>query len=265
MADFLKLIKAQEELVALTEENFRKAKKMLAQLKEEAGDLKRPYVGINAGHGGVNPKTGQYVVRGKMFKHLRSDINGMKLHASENEYEWIFEGVLNRYIASKLSKRLAEEGIEYQTFHHEWRDMSLEFLSSKVNQAHRKRPMALLNELHSNATSSHNAEGFIVFTSPGETRSDAIATYLWNQMNHRLNGKMRMRKDTRSDKDVDFEAAFHMVVKTHPPAILPEFGFFDNKNDVQRIMDETIQDEYVEALVATNKFAIKLSLEKDFA
>jgi N-acetylmuramoyl-L-alanine amidase len=197
-------------------------------------------IAIRAGHGGIDPITGEYTTKGKRFTHPHMD----NLHSKDGKT--FYEGVWNRAIANLVHKKLTSLQIPSILIHHEYKDESLRSQVDKINHIHKhKHPIALLLELHSNACSSHKAEGFEVYTSPGETSSDKYATLLFQMVSERL--PIRPRTDM-SDGDPDREKNFTMIAKTWCPAILPEFLFFDNKNDIKIIMDPLIMDQYAEIL-----------------
>ena len=126
--------------------------------------------------------------------------------------------------------------------------------------------------IHVDAASSggewKNAGGWTAYTSPGRTRSDILATYLYEAAEKHLAGyaaKMEegkkngqygqnqkpFRKGT-SDGDPDKEANFYVLVRTKCAAVLTENLFQDNKADVAFLQSE----EGKKAIVALHKEAI---------
>lgn len=91
--------------------------------------------------------------------------------------------------------------------------------------------------VHVNAAGSDgkwkNARGWSVYTSPGKTKSDTLATYLYEEAKAILppDSKYYVRSDF-SDGDPDYEANFYVLTKTRCPAVLTENLFQDNKDDV---------------------------------
>ena len=79
----------------------------------------------------------------------------------------------------------------------------------------------------------HDKRGWCVYTSPGKTKGDDLATCIWNRADKNLphSNKNALRADW-SDKDPDFEAALYVLTKTACPACLTENMFQDNKEDV---------------------------------
>lgn len=91
--------------------------------------------------------------------------------------------------------------------------------------------------VHVNAAGSDgkwkNARGWSVYTSPGKTKSDTLATYLYEEAKAILppDSKYYVRSDF-SDGDPDYEANFYVLTKTRCSAVLTENLFQDNKDDV---------------------------------
>ena len=142
-----------------------------------------------------------------------------------------------------------------------------------VNQlcAHRHTERCIYVSIHVDAASSgewKNAGGWTAYTSPGRTRSDILATYLYEAAEKHLAGyaaKMEegkkngqygsnqkpFRKDT-TDGDPDKEANFYVLTRTKCAAVLTENLFMDNKSDVAFLQSE----EGKNAIVALHKEAI---------
>lgn len=142
-----------------------------------------------------------------------------------------------------------------------------------VNQlcAHRHTERCIYVSIHVDAASSgewKNAGGWTAYTSPGRTRSDILATYLYEAAEKHLAGyaanmeegkkkglygsnQKPFRKDT-SDGDPDKEANFYVLVRTKCAAVLTENLFQDNKADVAFLTSE----EGKKAIVALHKEAI---------
>lgn len=197
---------------------------------------------VRAGHGGIDPSTGKYTTKGKQWKYEK-DKMPIDLHYEDKLYKHFFEGVWNRDMATLISNELWLRDIPNVSPHHKWKDIKLYDQVNTINDWHKNNPIALLLELHSNAANTR-ARGFEIFTSPGETKSDKYAEMLYNIIDKDFD--MKMRRDT-SDGDYDKEARFTMITKTWCPAILPEFGFYDNIDDVQYIMRHDVMKRYAKA------------------
>ena len=91
--------------------------------------------------------------------------------------------------------------------------------------------------VHVNAAGSDgkwkNARGWSVYTSPGQTKSDSLATLLYDEAKTILphDSKYYVSSDF-SDGDPDYEAKFYILTHTKCPAVLTENLFQDNKDDV---------------------------------
>lgn len=104
-----------------------------------------------------------------------------------------------------------------------------------------KKIDCLYVSIHINASAKNGwdkATGFSIYTSPGETKSDILATDIFDEATKILKpfGKS-LRKDT-SDGDPDFEENFYVLRKTICPAVLTENFFQNSKNDVEFLESE---------------------------
>ena len=83
----------------------------------------------------------------------------------------------------------------------------------------------LVIALHFNGATNREAEGYEIWTSPGQTRSDRVATVMFPCLGSVCPGPGR--KDV-SDGDVDKESKFYVLIHTWAPAVLVEFGFLSH-------------------------------------
>ena len=101
--------------------------------------------------------------------------------------------------------------------------------------------------VHVNAAASdgkwHDATGWEVYTTPGKTKSDILATCLYEAA--RYNNKSKKLRADFSDGDPDKEAHLYVLKHTECPAVLTENFFQDNKKDV----DYLLSDEGFHAIV----------------
>ena len=84
-----------------------------------------------------------------------------------------------------------------------------------------------------------------MFTSPGETRSDLLATLIGNEVKDATPGWVH--RHDYSDGDLDKEARFQMLTATKVPAVLTENGFFTNYNDAVLMIDREWQEAIAKA------------------
>lgn len=135
----------------------------------------------------------------------------------------------------------------------------------------------ILVSVHCNAAGSGNewktAGGWCVYTSPGQTNADILATHVWNAANDKLKQyidrfpllksqgaydkkQVPLRADW-SDGDPDSEARFYILMNTKCPAILTESLFQDNKSDVDFLLSKEGHQAIVDLHVAGVESYIK--------
>lgn len=104
------------------------------------------------------------------------------------------------------------------------RDLEVSFvgLSRRAEIANAWKADAFIS-IHFNSASSETAHGFEIFTSPGDTHADALASAIFTRHGQQFPGQ-KQRIDT-TDGDVDKEASFTVLTKTEMPAVLVEHEF----------------------------------------
>ena len=124
-------------------------------------------------------------------------------------------------------------------------DVSLEERCKRANLWYdRCNGNCIVVSIHANAG---GGTGFEVYTSPGQTKADPIATKLIEQLQRDF-PKIKMRKDM-VDGDPDKESQFYILKHTKAPAILAENLFMDNEADCQLLMDEDFRDKLADSYV----------------
>ena len=95
--------------------------------------------------------------------------------------------------------------------------------------------------IHCNAAANRNAIGMEVWTLPGKTRSDALATAIGEALAATFPA-VPMRRDD-SDGDLDKEGRLYVLTQTICPAVLVECGFISNDAEALRLSNpETIRN-----------------------
>lgn len=173
---------------------------------------------------------------------------------SLREYKWA------REIARLIIASLKSKGYDAELVVHEENDISLKERCRRVNAWCKKlgTQNVICVSIHSNAAGSDgkwkSAGGWCVYTSPGKTKADELATELWNTANTVLEPykerfailkaqgaydcrQVPMRADW-SDGDPDYEARFAVLTGTSCPAVLTESLFQDNKADVEFLLSD---------------------------
>jgi len=178
------------------------------------------------GHGGIID--GIYQTAGK-----RSPIwsNGSQL----------FEGEFNRSIVDRLVKLCQDANIDYVNLVDTNLDISLPKRTAKANEIYRNtnKPCIYVS-IHANGFTEESANGWEVYTSKGETKSDEIATVLFEKAQAEF-PTHKMRRDTK-DGDPDKEANFYVLKHTAMPAILSENFFMTNEKECKLLMSEDGRD-----------------------
>lgn len=104
----------------------------------------------------------------------------------------------------------------------------------------------LFLSLHCNSHSSPGANGIEVFTSPGQTKADPVATQLIYALQHSFPDS-RYRTDF-ADGDPDKEAKFYVLQNSPMPAALVEFGFLSHRAENRWLRDKGVQVRLAMAL-----------------
>lgn len=102
-----------------------------------------------------------------------------------------------------------------------------------------------LISLHCNAWKTPDAEGFEVWTSPGQTRSDYLAEEIITSTKKSF--PMAKYRADMTDGDLDKESKFVVLIRTTMSAVLIEIGFLTNLNEARRISNQTNIIAYTEA------------------
>jgi len=153
---------------------------------------------------------------GTYSEHKSAIVNGKK----------VYEGFINRQIAGMLGHLLEWDGYKviYTVHPSDDRDLSLSWRVRVANQ----HPNAPLISLHSNAFNGQ-VRGWEIFTSKGHTKSDYLATCIYNEV-AKVTTDIKMRTDF-TDGDADKEVDYYVLRKTKGVAVLIETLFFDNVQD----------------------------------
>ncbi len=154
----------------------------------------------------------------------------------------LFEGEFNRAIVDRLVDYCKIKNIDYVNLVDTQEDVPLSERTKKANEIYREseKPCIYVS-VHANGYTSESANGWEVYTSEGETKSDDIATVLFNEADREF-PNYTMRKDTYSDGDVDKEANFYVLIHTAMPAILSENFFMTNERECNLLMSESGRD-----------------------
>ncbi|WP_422083493.1 N-acetylmuramoyl-L-alanine amidase [Ulvibacterium sp.] len=161
-------------------------------------------------------------------------VNGIYQTAGKRSPLWndgtqLFEGEFNRAIVNGIIQELTKFRIPYVNIAPEYRDVRLETRINRANQYSPRNSFYL--SVHSNAGGGHGSE---IFTSPGNTKSDRIAT-VFGEAYLRTFPDRKLRTDF-TDGDLDKERRFYVLTRTRMPAILTENFFMDNEEECKNIL-----------------------------
>ncbi len=149
--------------------------------------------------------------------------------------EVLYEGEFNRSIVDRLVKMCESNNIDHINLVDTAKDISL---SERVSTANRiskssEKPCIYVS-IHANGFSDEAAHGWEVYTSPGETKSDEIATILYEKADEEF--PERAMRPSNVDGDPDKEANFYVLIHTTMPAILSENFFMTNYRECHEIL-----------------------------
>lgn len=162
------------------------------------------------------------------------------------EYLW------NRQVADALLEALRDYGMDARLVVTETDDIALSTRVRRVNKVCTAEGAGnvLLVSIHANAAGDGSrwmgAKGWSCYTSPGKTRSDTVAEYLYDAFEAAFPTR-KIRKDY-SDGDRDWEANFTLLKNTKCAAVLLENFFYDNAEECAWLLKDTTKARIVAAI-----------------
>lgn len=160
-------------------------------------------------------------------------------------YEWEF----NRDMLRRVRTLLEKHGHTVRDISDPVKDVPLSARVAMANAIYAQDPAAILISFHANAG---GGEGFELYTSVGNTRSDRYARVILEEFDNSFKD-WKIRKDSTSGK----ESNFYILKNTKCPAILLELGFMDNKKDYDRLMDPAFRDRMAYSIaIALTKISL---------
>jgi N-acetylmuramoyl-L-alanine amidase len=139
-----------------------------------------------------------------------------------NDGSQLYEGEFNRAIVNGLIEELTRLKIPYVNIAPEYNDITLETRVKRANKYPAQNTFYL--SIHSNAGGGTGTE---VYSSPGQSKSDRIATIFGEEFQKEFPTE-KLRTDF-SDGDLDKEQHFYVLTKTNMPAVLTENFFMDTE------------------------------------
>lgn len=158
------------------------------------------------------------------------------------EYRW------SRDIIRQLKRALEQNGFKVAESNTTENEIGLTRRANNANAV--KANKRIFISIHANAASNgqwSKARGYSVYTTKGRTNSDKVAEQILQDMRKNF-PELRGRFDM-SDGDLDQEENFTVIYKAKMPAVLVEWLFQDNKEDVALLMNPTYNSRLVNSLV----------------
>ena len=158
---------------------------------------------LDPGHGGI--VDGKYTTAPNFDKNNKSTWKKSWYHPEEDLT--LYEGVFNRQVINLVKHIMTARGMVYQdvttgTDASSEFDVSLPDRVLNANNFYKNDKNCVYFSMHGNASGSGKAHGIEIFTSKGQTKSDHLATIVFNNIVEFFpNEKYRM--DKWSDGDVD--------------------------------------------------------------
>jgi len=153
------------------------------------------------------------------------------------------EADINLDVAVELSKILSSMGIVApltrtgpKRIHRDNRNVDL---SSRPGMANRLKADAFIS-IHCNGAVAPEANGFEIYTTPGQNNSDKLATCIYNEWVKAFPSQ-RKRTDFK-DNDPDKEANYKVLREANCPAVLVELGFITNPTEERFLLNKMNQE-----------------------
>ena len=162
-----------------------------------------------------------------------------------NSQTGLRESDITLIVAKLVKAYLCAVGYEVKLTRTEWEQEETDDLSYRTAQANEWAADIFIS-LHCNSAETPSAEGYEVWTSPGDTLGDALATSLYRQIADEFPD--RKGRTDYSDGDPDKESRFYVLVHTDAPACLVEMAFISNEEEAALLSDAEWQDRYARAI-----------------
>ncbi len=157
-------------------------------------------------------------------------------------------------VSRLVEKYLLAVGYEVKLTRTDWEQAETDDLSYRTALANGWSADIFIS-LHCNSAANPSAEGYEVWTSPGQTEGDRLATCIYGQITAEFPD--RAGRTDYSDGDPDKESRFYVLVHTDAPACLVEMAFISNDEEAALLVNTAWQDRYARAIArgVTDYFA----------
>lgn len=161
-----------------------------------------------------------------------------------------FEYEFNRDIVGRIMGGLRERGVEFRNVVNEITDISLQDRCLRANRIHRNGQLPVIYvSVHSNAaqpapgTNWTSASGIETWHHKNSTNGKRIAGVFQKHLIQATGWRNRKLKTTALRN-------LYVLNKTAMPAILTENGFFNNKEEVKKLMRDDVRQAVADAHIA---------------
>ena len=148
-------------------------------------------------------------------------------------------------VAKLVENYLLDAGHEVKLTRTEWEQEETDDLRYRTSMAN-DWGADIFVSLHCNSAASPSAKGYEVWTSPGNTLGDKLATCIYGQVAAEFPD--RVGRADYFDGDPDKESRFHVLMYTDAPACLVEMAFISNDEEAALLADTAWQDRYARAI-----------------
>ena len=148
-------------------------------------------------------------------------------------------------ISRLVENYLLKVGYEVKLTRTEWEQAETDDLSYRTALANGWAADIFIS-LHCNSAANQSAEGYEVWTSPGNTLGDKLATCIYGQIAAEFPD--RAGRTDYSDGDPDKESRFYVLLHTDAPACLVEMAFISNDAEAALLANAAWQDRYARAI-----------------
>ncbi|MBP1765048.1 MAG: cell wall hydrolase/autolysin [Firmicutes bacterium] len=182
--------------------------------------------------------------------HAGRNVDPGAVHAATGLQEADVALIISRLV----EKYLLAVGYEVKLTRTEWEQAETDDLSYRTALANDWGADIFIS-LHCNSAANESAEGYEVWTSPGQSEGDRLATCIYGQIAAEFFN--RAGRTDYSDGDPDKESRFYVLVHTDAPACLVEMAFISNDEEAALLVDAAWQDRYARAIArgVTDYFA----------
>jgi N-acetylmuramoyl-L-alanine amidase len=173
--------------------------------------------------------------------HAGRNVDPGAVHAATGLQEADVALIVSRLVENYL----IAAGCEVKLTRVDWEQAETDDLSYRTTLAN-DWGADIFVSIHCNSAGSPSAEGYEIWTSPGNTQGDVLANCIYKQIGAEFPD--RTGRSDFSDGDSDKESRFYVLVHTDAPACLVEMAFISNDEEVAFLSDAAWQNRYARAI-----------------